>query len=308
VTHLRLTALEFTGGGLLEALGCARVGFQLWHRVNLTILLDNVIQNSTFSWCHSPGSTTSDDVLARFRHTLNGDGGLHSLVRLGDSNGGHAGRGRRLDADVGVLEDEAVFGVDAEAGGGEEEGVGGGLAALIIARADEGVEEVEEAEGFEGSDDRFTGATRDDGEGDVAVLEVDLLEHFGDGLELVDEVVVEALLAMGKFIDGNGEAVALIELCDDVTDGHATERVEKFLGEVGAAVLGERLAPGDVVERHGVGDGAVAVEEVGLEVACRKVKDHTFIVSQVGVDCWMTDFASVDRNGILSKSEGPLLY
>ena len=68
-----------------------------------------------------------------------------------------------------------MFRVDAEAFGGEEIGIGGGLGSPIIARADEGVEEGEEAEGFEGFDDRLAGAAGDDGEGDFAVLEADLL-------------------------------------------------------------------------------------------------------------------------------------
>ena len=218
-------------------------------------------------------------------------------MRLGDADGGHAGSSCRLDSDVSVLKDEAVFRVDAEAGGGEEEGVGGGLAALIIARTDEGVEEGEEAEGVEGFDDGFAGAAGDDGEGDIAVLEVDLLEDLGYGLELVDEVVVEALFAVGELFDGDGEAVALVELGDDCADGHAAEGVEELLGEIGAAILGERLGPGDVVERHGVGDGAVAVEEVGLEVAFWEGEGHRFIVSQVE---WRTfddnNFISLDLN------------
>jgi hypothetical protein len=210
------------------------------------------------------------DVIALFRAALAGNCSRDALMRLSDTNGGHAGGGRCSNSNVGVFKDEAVLRVDAEAGGGEEEGVGSGFAALIVAGADEGVEEVEEAEGFEGFDDGFAGAAGDDSEGDVAVLEVDLFEDLGDGLELVDEVVVETLLAVGELIDGDGEAVALVELGDDVADGHAAEGVEELLGEVGAAVLGEGLGPGDVVERHGVGDGAVAVEEVGLEVAFGK--------------------------------------
>jgi hypothetical protein len=34
------------------------------------------------------------------------------------------------------------------------------------------------------------------------------------------------------------------------------------------------------VERHGVGDGAVAVEEVGLEVAFGEREGHLFIIAQ----------------------------
>ena len=193
---------------------------------------------------------------------------------LGDPDGGHAGGGGGLDADVGVLEDEAVFGVDAEALGGEEEGVGGGLGVGVVAGTDEGVEEVEDAEGFQRSDDGLAGAAGDYGEGDVAVLEVDLFEDFGDGLKLVDEVVVEALFAVGELFDGDGEVVAEVEFGDDGVYGAATPGVEEVFGEGGAAVLVEGLGPGDEVDGHGVGDGAVAVEEVGLEVACGKGEGH----------------------------------
>ncbi len=193
---------------------------------------------------------------------------------LGDPDGGHAGGGGGLDADVGVLEDEAVFWVDAEAFGGEEVGVGGGLRAPIIARADQGVEEGEEAEGFEGFDDGLAGASGDDGEGELAVLEADLFEDLGNGLDLVDALVVEALFAVGELVDGDGEAVAAVELGDDGVDGHASPGVEELLGEGGAAVLAEGAVPGGVVEGHGVGDGAVAVEEVGLEVAWGEGEGH----------------------------------
>ena len=71
------------------------------------------------------------------------------LVGLGDPDGGHAGGGGGLDADVGVLEDEAGGWFDAEALGGEEEGVGGGLGVGVVAGADEGVEEVEDAQSFQ---------------------------------------------------------------------------------------------------------------------------------------------------------------
>ena len=108
------------------------------------------------------------------------------------------------------------------------------------------------------------------------MLEVDLLEDLGDGLELVDEVVVEALFAVGEFLEGDSEAVAAIELGDDGVDGAAAPGVEKLLGEGGAAVLVEGLGPGDEVDGHGVGDGAVAVEEVGFEVAFGERERHRF--------------------------------
>ena len=102
------------------------------------------------------------------------------------------------------------------------------------------------------------------------MLEVDLLEDFGDGAELVDEAVVEGLFAVREFFDGDGEVVAAVEFGDDGVYGAASPGVEEFFGEGGAAVLAEGFVPGNEVEGHGVGDGAVAVEEVGLEVACRE--------------------------------------
>ncbi len=101
---------------------------------------------------------------------------------LGDADGGHAGSGGGLDADVGVFEDEAVLGVDAEALSGEEEGVRCGLGVSVLAGTDESVEEVEDAKSLEGADDGFASASGDDGERDFTVLEVDLFQDLGDGL------------------------------------------------------------------------------------------------------------------------------
>ena len=242
--------------------------------------MDNVTQNSMF-WAKSVSFCVRVDAFrVTQRHLEHGLGSFlarmtdYSLIRLSDPNRGHSGSRRSLDADVGVLEDEAIFRVDAQALGSQQEGVGSGFGVSVVAGADQGVEQVKEAEGFEGADDGLAGAAGDYGEGDVAVLEVDLFEDFGDGLKLVDEVVVEALFAVGELFDGDGEVVAEVEFGDDGVYGAATPGVEEVFGEGGAAVLVEGLGPGDEVDGHGVGDGAVAVEEVGLEVACGKGEGH----------------------------------
>ena len=46
-------------------------------------------------------------------------------------------------------------------------------------------------------------------------------------------------------------------------EGDAAHLVEEGLGKL-AAGFGDGLGPGDEVQRHGVGYGAVEVEEVGL--------------------------------------------
>ncbi len=91
---------------------------------------------------------------------------------------------------------------------------------------------------------------------------------------MVDEVVVEGLFAVSEFGDGDREVVALVEFGDNGIDGPAAPGIENFFGEGGTAVLAEGFIPGDEVEGHGVGDGAIAVEEVGFEIACRKGESH----------------------------------
>jgi hypothetical protein len=55
--------------------------------------------------------------------------------------------------------------------------------------------------------------------------------------------------------------------------GGATERVEMMFVKV-AVPFGEDFFPGDVVQGHGIGDGAVAIEKIGVVWAGRESKFH----------------------------------
>ena len=81
-----------------------------------------------------------------------------------------------------------------------------------------------------------------------------------------EEREVEALLALGDGFGGHVETLHLIQRGDDFDSRPAAPGVEKGLIE-SATPLAERLLPRDVVERHGVDDGAVAVKEIGAECA-----------------------------------------
>src|ERR1019366_10325779 len=81
-----------------------------------------------------------------------------------DLDGGHSGSGCGLDAHVGVFENEAVLWGNAEAGGGDEIGVGSGLAVLVVFRADDGFEFIHEAKGGERVGDGVAAAAGGDGE------------------------------------------------------------------------------------------------------------------------------------------------
>src|SRR5271165_5680363 len=135
---------------------------------------------------------------------------------LGDFYGDHAGGGGGFDAQIGVFEDKAVGGRYAEAFGSEEEAVGSRLAALVVFSADESIELVEQIDGAEGGGDGVAAAAGDDGKGNAAVLEVDVLDDLGDGLEGGDELVVKGFLAGGDFFNGKVEALHFIRLLNEM--------------------------------------------------------------------------------------------
>jgi hypothetical protein len=110
--------------------------------------------------------------------------GSVALVGLGNADGSHAGGGCALNTHVGVFKDEAVFGGDVEAGGGGEESIGSWLGARVVFGADKDRKAVEKTDSCERFDDRFAGAAGDDGKWNAAVLGVDVLEDFWNGLEI----------------------------------------------------------------------------------------------------------------------------
>ena len=94
--------------------------------------------------------------------------------------------------------------------------------------------------------------------------------------------------------DGHVQALLLVERGEDFSDGHTAPGVEVIFGEVAAEGFKDML-PGNVVEGHGVGDGAVAVEEVGAEVSGREFEAEGVGFYEVfdGHSHWM----SVDYRG-----------
>ena len=212
-------------------------------------------------------------------------GSVATLAGLGNSDGGHSCGGCCLNAHVGVFKDEAVFGRDAEACGGGEECVGSGLGARVVLGADEDGEAIEQTDGGERLDDGLAAAAGDDGEGNVAVLGDDVLEHLRNGLEVGKQLEVKVLFALGNGFDGHVKALHLVQRGDDFDRRLAAPGVEEIFVE-SATPFAERLLPGDVVQRHGVDDGAVAVEEIGAESAGGNLKSHQapwFFLDQVRV-------------------------
>ena len=170
-----------------------------------------------------------------------------------------------LGAGGGVFEDEAVGGLDAEAGGGGEEGVGVRFAAVVVLGGDDGIEEVVDTEGVQGAHDEVAVTAGGDGHGLLAVVAADEFDDVVHGFDLRDHFAVVMFLALHDLVDVEGQTESGVEAADDFRGGHASPFVEKFL-RVGSAEVGHGAAPCPVVEGHVVGQRAVAVEDEGAEV------------------------------------------
>ena len=178
----------------------------------------------------------------------------------------HAGGFGGLDADLGVLEDEAFFGGDAEAAGGFEEGVGRGFAVDVILGTDDCVEFIGDSQGLEGLEDDAAVSAGSDGHGAGAVVLVYQLDHGLDGEDLRDHLDVDFLLLQSGFPRGQGGAAALVEDFHDFFSGGASQFVKEGLGENAGVILQSGALSCQVMQRHGIGQGAVAIEDVAVKI------------------------------------------
>ncbi len=185
---------------------------------------------------------------------------------VGNFDRGHARGLGGGDAEVSIFEDEAIGWVNAQSFGGQQVRLGVRFGTGVIFGADKNFEAVEKAELRKGALDGVATAAGDDGEGNAAMGIFDVLEHFGDGGELRQSLMEIALLDFSCFGDGEGEALGLAQVGQDLLHWAPAPGVEKLFGKLAVQSI-ERAPPSEVVERHGIHDGAVAVEKVGLELA-----------------------------------------
>ena len=102
---------------------------------------------------------------------------------------------------------------------------------------------------------------------------VNVVKHARDRLELRQPRQVETFFAPYDVEDRHAQAEALVEHLDCPWQRDASPRVEQIFGKV-PAVLFDRLPPAEIVQRHGVGDGAVEIEEIRLEFAWWKIESR----------------------------------
>jgi hypothetical protein len=116
-----------------------------------------------------------------------------------------------LNAEVGVFEDQAIRGRNAEALSGKKEGIGRRLGVDVFLSANDGLESIEQMDSGERTNDGVAAAAGYYGEGDVALLGFNVLDDFRDGFQLGQEIEVEALLAIADLLDRHVEPMHFIQ-------------------------------------------------------------------------------------------------
>ena len=84
-------------------------------------------------------------------------------------------------------------------------------------------------------------------------------DHGLDGSDVVHGFEVGVFLFLRDLVRVNGKPLLLAQHLQDVTRGHATQRVESILGEMDSMPC-SHLIPSAPVQRHGVSEGPVAIE------------------------------------------------
>jgi len=96
------------------------------------------------------------------------------------------------------------------------------------------------------------------------MLVFNVLQDFGDTLQVGEMLEVKLFFSFRDLRDGHLNALLTTEEFDNLTNRKPAQFVEAVFSER-ASPFAEGLLPRDVVQRHRVGDCAVAVEKVGIE-------------------------------------------
>ena len=148
---------------------------------------------------------------------------------------------------------------DSYFGGGQQKGFRVWLALAVVSGADQHVEFMQQLQRIERCGDRFARAAGNNRKGNPAVLRVNMLHHFRDRFQLRQQLEIDVLLSCGHRLHRHVQSLLLVEHGNDLRCRHAAQSVEELLVKC-ATPFPKGLLPGDVVQRHGIGNRAVAIE------------------------------------------------
>ena len=151
------------------------------------------------------------------------------------------------------------------------------FAAGVILGGDDRVEKIPDAQHDQRALDEITVSTRSDGQRDFAVVGAHQCDDIVHRFHLRDGLAVIVLLAVDHFIDIQRQTELRVQTPHDVAGRHAAPCVEKILG-IGSAEVLHGAGPCREMQRHVVGQRAVAIENERAEIPRRQGQGH-------GQDC-----------------------
>jgi hypothetical protein len=183
------------------------------------------------------------------------------------SDAGHARGAGGGQSGVGIFDDNALLGADAEALGGKEEALGVGFAAGDVGAVNDGAKPVFDPE--ESDDETGVAGCGDNGKAHAAVGEVaETLHEFtgaseqvggGEGADFFEVIGIFSFHEEQLFFGGEAASVLAEELFETFLAADAAEGVIHLAIEGDAQFMGEAV-PALVVELGGIDKHAIEVE------------------------------------------------
>jgi hypothetical protein len=177
----------------------------------------------------------------------------------------HAGPPGPLDAEITVFPDNAPLRSGVEPAGRLKKRIGLRLVAVGVFAGDDRVEAVGDPDPLENLPADVAVAAGHDGQRHPPAAAANDGDHRVDRLDRMELVKEALLLAMGFPLHIDRHARLGGQRGHDVAGGPAPHGIEAVFVEGHAVGIGHH-PPGPVVGRHRVGEGAVAIEENGVEL------------------------------------------
>ncbi len=169
------------------------------------------------------------------------------------------------DAQVAVLPDDTVTGADGQPSGSLEERIGIGLVTDGVLACHHGVEGAIEPDMGEDPLADGTVAAGDHRDRNPAPAATDNIDHRVDRLDMGQTREEGLLFGMHRSVEIDLDARLARERGHDVARRPPPHRIEAVFVEL-QAMDPRDMEPGQIMGRHRVGEGAIAVEEDGVVV------------------------------------------
>src|SRR5215469_7282629 len=185
----------------------------------------------------------------------------------------HPRRARRLDAHVRVLKNQAHFRSHPKICGRHQKRLRVRLALLIFARTHQRFKPPQQVYDGQRFNHRFPRAARHDGKRNLIVLLLNVLQNFGDRLQLRHEFVIQIFLPMLQFLHRHLQPAFPIQRRNYFRHRHSAPLIEQLFLKI-ALPFAQRFLPRQVMQRHRIHNRPVAIKQIRPEFPFRYLQSH----------------------------------